>query len=75
MDWNKPPTDEFAMLTDNTRYPLHWMTMLKSVLNDYWMDNPNRSNVLADTNLQHFIHKIYYCWYQTMRELHPEELE
>ena len=73
MDWNKPPTKEFERLTNNTRYPLQWMTMLKCVLNDYYMDNPTLTHTLQDEKLEHFVHKIYYCWYQTMLQLVPNK--
>ena len=74
MDYNKPPTEEFARLTDNTRYPNQWLTMLKCVLNDYYFDVPPTFDLEID-DLDHMFHKIYYCWLQAMKELHPEELE
>ena len=78
MDWNIPPTFEFEHLTDNTRYPMQWLTMLKCVLNDYWMDTgvpPDIEEIWDYDTINMFVHKIYYCWYQTMLELHPEELQ
>ena len=87
VNWNNPPTEEFEHLTkkyaeisklveQHTAYSYYpWMTMLKAVLNDYWMDNPYKDEY-ESWNLdfvQHFIHKIYYCWYMTMKQLHGEE--
>ena len=84
MNWNNPPTDEFAMLSEKysrlihqnaihmTYYP--WLTLMKGVLNDYWMDNPYRKEDCWDFDcIEHFIHKIYYCWYMTMKQIHGEE--
>lgn len=66
-DYTKPPTEEFAMLTRNgTRYPGHWLTLMKSVMNDYWFDVPEDEHGPwhEPAYVDLFIHKIYYCWQQ-----------
>ena len=69
-DYNQPPTWEFKMLTNNTRYPNHWLTLMKAVMNDYYFDVCQLpENKIVDT----FIHKIYYCWLMQMKEIHGEE--
>ena len=43
-DYNLPPTEEFQMLTNSNRIkyiPHYWLTMMKSVMNDYWFDVSN----------------------------------
>ena len=69
-DYNEPPSWEFKMLTGNTRYPFHWLTLMKAVMNDYYFDV---GHPIKMENLDTFMHKIYYCWLMTMREIHGEE--
>ena len=72
-DYNSPPSYEFKMLTNNTRYPGHWMTLMKAVMNDYWFDAPDHHHYLTKNEIDDMIHKIYYCWLMQMREMHGEE--
>ena len=85
MNWNDPPTDEFAHLTTKYDYLIKqidmdipyypWLTLMKGVLNDYWMDNPYKfeDESWSLDVVQHFIHKIYYCWFMTMQQIHGDE--
>jgi len=76
-DYTQPPTDEFAMIAENgTRYDMQWLTLMKSVMNDYWFDRPTiSSQEWAETwarpeYVDHFIHKLYYCWQQYLEDNH-----
>ena len=78
-DYTQPPTEEFAMITNNVRHyrPYGWFTLLKSVLNDYYFDVPPGQDDMtrwADKEfLDHFMHKIYYCWQEHGKELYGDE--
>ena len=82
-DYNQPPTEEFAWLTKSPRYQVMsdekyypWMTMMKSVMNDYWFDCSNIESYRWDYEiLDELFHKLYYCWYMTMKEIHGGEEE
>ena len=56
-----------------------WSTLLKSVLNDYWMDNgraPNENWKRMDAvTMNEFVAKIYYCWVMEWRCRRPQDFE
>jgi len=68
-DYNLPPTEEFAHITGNERYPFQWLTMMKSVMNDYYFDNPDMLSVDLP-HIDMLFHKLYYCWIRTCHEVH-----
>ena len=71
-DYNLPPTEEFAYLTGKERYPFQWLTMMKSVMNDYWFDCSNIKENIDEWDyetIDEFIHKLYYCWIRTCHEV------
>lgn len=76
-DYNLPPTEEFARLTESgPRYPHHWLTMMKCVLNDYWFDCPKDDVPWRNEEfIDHFMHKMYYCWLMQLREVYGGEEE
>ena len=83
-DWTVPPTEEFKRIQDDDvsfiHYPqLHrWHTMMKSVLNDYFMDGHERELDFMAMDLRetaHFIHKIYFCWQEMGNHLYEGEEE
>ena len=72
-DYTKPPTEEFAMITENgTRYDTQWLTMMMSVMNDYWFDQWQLPHTTKDefNRIDEFMHKIYYCWQQYLEDNH-----
>ena len=76
-DYNLPPTEEFEMLTNSNRIkyiPNYWLTMMKSVMNDYWFDCPKDDYPWRDYEfIDHLFHKLYYCWLMEMKMIHGEE--
>ena len=71
-DYTQPPTEEFAMIAERgARYPGQWLTLMKSVMNDYWFDIPHAEHgpwhEPAWVDL--FMHKIYFCWQQHIIEM------
>lgn len=61
-DYNKPPTDEFKMLTNANFNDFNtWFTLQKSVMNDYWFDHSEYFE-FTKSELDHLFHKLYYCW-------------
>lgn len=77
-DYTQPPTEEFAMITRNgTRYPDQWLTLLKSVMNDYWFDIPSdepHAPWHEPAYVDLFMHKIYYCWQQHFADRDAERM-
>tara|TARA_Y100000004_G_C8943990_1_gene425401 strand:+ start:370 stop:621 length:252 start_codon:yes stop_codon:yes gene_type:complete len=77
-DYTQPPTEEFAMITRmGTRYPDQWLTLMKSVMNDYWFDQPDgKDHVLwgEPAYVDLFMHKIYYCWQQHFADRDAERM-
>ena len=76
-DYTQPPTEEFAMITRNgTRYPDQWLTLLKSVMNDYWFDVPwdEARRSWGPEKIDEFMHKIYYCWQQHFADCDAERM-
>lgn len=78
-DYTQPPTEEFAMLQSiGTRHQHQWLTLLKSVMNDYWFDVPdlphlNHASLWGEpAYVDLFMHKIYFCWQEAMKELHDD---
>ena len=65
-DYTKPPTEEFEFLSklkwkhDNDTY--HWLTLQKAVMNDYWFDAIDKDTPWDKEYIDHFMHKIYFCW-------------
>ena len=75
-DYNLPPTEEFEMLTNSNRIkyiPNYWLTMMKSVMNDYWFDVSNNQYEWDYEILDELFHKLYYCWLMEMKMIHGEE--
>lgn len=76
-DYNKPPTDEFAMKgTSFIRNDLNgWFTMMKSVMNDYWFDQYQLPHMTIDefNFTDEFMHKMYYCWMMMGVHLHGHD--
>ena len=70
-DYNLPPTEEFEMLTNSIKgnvIPGFWLTMMKSVMNDYWFDAPKDDAPWRDYEfIDHLFHKLYYCWLMTLK--------
>lgn len=61
-DYNKPPTEEFKMLTNHHGADFNiWFTLQKSVMNDYWFDHPSYFQ-FTKSEVDHLFHKLYYCW-------------
>lgn len=66
-DYTKPPTDEFKFLSENEyfdyRYDMYrWLTLQKAVMNDYWFDAIDKETPWDKEYIDHFMHKIYFCW-------------
>jgi hypothetical protein len=73
-DYTKPPTEEFKMLSEiHTRHPTLWLTLQKSVMNDYWFERTKNQESWDPWYIDHFMHKIYYCWQEYMKSLYQEE--
>ncbi len=80
-DYNKPPTDEFAMKEMSLiRNDLNgWFTLMKSVMNDYWFDRPPQPHHIHGSlwanrdYVDHFMHKMYYCWMMMGVHLHGHD--
>ena len=70
-DYNQPPTEEFAMIANSAiRNDLNgWFTLMKSVMNDYWFDDPVYRTFTA-MELDHLFHKLYFSWMQMGIQLH-----
>ncbi len=73
-DYNKPPTEEFKMLSES---PIRdnmngWFTLMKGVMNDYWFDHPCYQDYTV-MEIDHLFHKLYYCWMMMGKQLYPEE--
>lgn len=76
-DYTQPPTEEFAMITRNgARYPDHWLTLMKAVMNDYWFDVPHAEHGPwhEPAYVDLFMHKIYYCWQQHFADRDAERM-
>ena len=73
-DYGRPPTPEFARTRWRDIPKLNqWHMMLKCVLNDYWFDT-NDDNWLDDSSqVDHFMHKLYYCWMKMGEDMYGEE--
>ena len=80
-DYNQPPTEEFAF---KEKSPIMgdlngWFTMMKCVMNDYWFDIPAwDTRKIEDTwmdpeYVDHFMHKMYFCWMQMGIHLHGHD--
>lgn len=65
-DYTIPPTEEFKFLSElNFRHsndPYHWLTLQKAVMNDYWFDAIDKETPWTKEYIDHFMHKIYFCW-------------
>ena len=75
MDYNQPPTEEFAKYTRNPsiRYLKstdHWFTLMKAVMNDCWFDQSEAYRYLTKNEIDHMMHKLYYCWMMMGRDLY-----
>ena len=65
-------------LTATQRPGAYWHILMKSVLNDYWMDRGDRLGDISDfdnARMDVFIAKIYYCWVKMWKAQHPEDFE
>lgn len=79
-DYTKPPTEEFRFLSEvSGRYSsdsTHWLTLQKAVMNDYWFDCREKDIPWTREYIDHFMHKIYFCWQEyllSIGELDGEE--
>jgi len=77
-DYTNAPTSEFQLRKD-TEYLggrgsgiMGWLTLQKAVMNDYYFDAHDTEWILSD--LDNFMHKMYYCWQEAMR-IHVEQIE
>jgi len=69
-DYTQAPTEEFRIRQErlakcNDDQILGWLTLQKSVMNDYYFDAQNTDWILSD--LDAFMHKIYFCWQEAMQ--------
>ena len=64
---------------DYSKLGVHWHIMMKSVLNDYWMDTGYRQqgdiSEFDNARMDVFISKIYYCWVQMWKCQHPDDFK
>ena len=70
-DYTQPPTEEFAMVAEHgTRYRGQWLTLMKSVMNDYWFDISMMEQLRSwgPEKIDMVMHKIYFCWQQHIIE-------
>ena len=64
-DYTVPPTEEFAFLakmSHRERDAYYWLTLMKSVMNDYWFHAIDKETPWTKEYIDHFMHKIYFCW-------------
>lgn len=64
-DYTVPPTEEFEFLmkigkSKHDQY--HWLMLQKAVMNDYWFDVIDKETLWTKEYIDHFMHKIYFCW-------------
>ena len=82
-DWTIAPTEEFKRIKERPHnefmpYLNRWHMMMKSVLNDYFMDSIDHELdfMAMDLNeVAHFIHKLYFCWQEMGYAIHGDEEE
>ena len=80
-DYNQPPTEEFAFKerTYGVGDLNGWFTMMKCVMNDYWFDKPPEPHHIHGSlwmnpeYVDHFMHKMYFCWMQMGIKLHGHD--
>jgi hypothetical protein len=80
-DYTKAPTEEFEMIMnhDHRNKMVRWFTMMKSVMNDYYFDSGIDGDMefmkLDLAGVDHFMHKMYFCWQELGKELFDMEEE
>ena len=80
-DYTIPPTDEFKRIHEDDagfmhHPPIHrWHMMLKCVLNDYWFETNDDEWLDDSSQVDHFMHKLYFCWQEMGRHMYPDEEE
>ena len=80
MNWDEPPTEEFARYTNNPsirylRTVDHWFTLMKAVMNDLYFDVPESMRYLTRKESDDLMHKLYYCWKMMGRDLYGDDEE
>ena len=75
VDYNQPPTEEFKMYTENPsiRYVSsadHWFTLMKAVMNDCWFDKSGIYRSMTIPEIEHMMHKLYYCWLMMGKDMY-----
>jgi len=68
-NYTEPPTPEFKHKKEDGIHNgvLGWLTLQKSVMNDYYFDAANTDWITED--LDNFMWKIYYCWQEATEQL------
>ena len=74
------PTDEFKRIKERPHnefmpYLNRWHMMIKSVLNDYWFDTNDDQWLDDSSEVDHFMHKLYFCWQEMGNAIYGEEEE
>ena len=70
--------DRMESIVHKERPGVYWHILMKSVLNDYWMDKGDRLGDISEfdnARMDIFISKIYYCWVQMWRAQHPGDFK
>tara|TARA_Y100000593_G_scaffold74011_1_gene136056 strand:- start:332 stop:580 length:249 start_codon:yes stop_codon:yes gene_type:complete len=79
-DYTIAPTEEFKRIKERPHnefmpYLNRWHMMIKSVLNDYWFDTNDDYWLDDSSEVDHFMHKLYFCWQEMGIAIYGDEEE
>lgn len=79
-DYTIAPTEEFKRIKERPHnefmpYLNRWHMMMKSVLNDYYFDTNDDYWLDDSSQVDHFMHKLYFCWQEMGIALYGDEEE
>ena len=79
-DYTIAPTEEFKRIKERPHnefmpYLNRWHMMIKSVLNDYWFDTNDDYWLDDSSKVDHFMHKLYFCWQEMGIAIYGDEEE